>query len=141
MITTVIRALLVGAAPVAAIVATRVYPDAPPQSATHPCVTAFKVSCVRWSTLSGPDGVAVARVQVGCRAWDKAGSKALAEAVRAQLNGYPLKRGDVNIVAGIYVRYVDLVDERDVYHRPVNDDDKPVFETQLDFRCWYRETP
>lgn len=141
MIATAIRTLLLADDPTIAIIDSRVYPDNPPQSATHPCVTVFKVTSHRWSCMAGPDGVVVATMQVGCRAWAKAQSKALEEAVRAVLNGFPLKTSQPNLVGELYVRYIELVDERDIYHKPVNADDKPVFETQLDFRCIYRETP
>lgn len=85
MLETSLYEVLTTGAQISALVGDRMYPTRLPQGATLPALTYSRVSSVRQYTHSGPSGLDDARIQVTC--WDTTydGAKALATAVRQDL--------------------------------------------------------
>lgn len=72
----------------AALVGTRVYPVLAPQNVAYPCLTWQRISRTEVDSLQGPSGYADVRIQVDCWAKTYSQARALAKAVRADLNGW-----------------------------------------------------
>ena len=92
------RALLQGDAGILAIVpAARINWGERPTREQLPAIVLTLVSGGESLTLDGPDGLAEARVQVDCYGATFAQARAVAEAVRARLNGY--SGGAIQLIA------------------------------------------
>ena len=85
-IETGIYAHLYADATVLALVSTRIYPLAVPQTGSFPAITYQRISGSHVRSHSGPSGLSVARYQLTCWASTYAGAKALAEAVREAMD-------------------------------------------------------
>lgn len=70
------------------LVGGRVYPAQLKQAPTYPCILYEKVSADRNQGLAGPLGRSRARFRLHCWATSYGAAKALANAVRALLDGY-----------------------------------------------------
>lgn len=125
-----IRALLVGHAPLTALVGERVYWDQIPQGADRPCVVMYKVSGVPGYHMRGPDGLSTDRVQFDCQAILTTDKWAIASTLEALLSGYRGTVGDT-IFNGIF-----KVLERDKTEPSTENDTFRV--RQLDFEFWHR---
>lgn len=82
-----IRAALLADAAVAAIAGDRVYSMLAPQGERRPCIVFVRVSEIEDATLKGAQGIAQSRVQIDCWAETPDQANALAEAVRARMQG------------------------------------------------------
>lgn len=82
---------------VAALVGTRIYPLLVPQDADLPAMAYQRISGPRDHTHSGASGLAMARMQLTYLASSYAAVKALAEAVRAALDGLRGSMGEVTV--------------------------------------------
>jgi len=81
-------ALLSADATITGLVSTRIYPILAPQNAALPYVT-YQVAASRHvHSLDGSSGLAFASVQINCNAASYSVAKAIAEAVRQELQGY-----------------------------------------------------
>lgn len=80
-----LRARLIAAAPVTALVGTRVYWVERPQATSLPAITLQTISEDRRQHMAGFDGLDVSRVQIDCWATKHVGSTELAEAAIAAL--------------------------------------------------------
>ena len=127
----VIRALLGAAAPVVALVGTRVYPAPIPQATTMPAIGYSHVSTVPLSTLDAAAGYNLvrSRIEVFAIAKTYADQKTLVEEIRKALD---YQRGTI---AGIEV--VSII--RDVAGPDLRDDDMQVFTQATDFLVTLRE--
>lgn len=124
-----LRALLVADTTVSGMVGTRIYLARLPQDPTYPAITFSKVSGPRVHTLAGRGGRARPRLSVHCWAESDVGAKALANAVRAVLDGF---NGTTNSGR----RTTFLIDnEFDLY-----DDEADVYRVVQDYRASHRET-
>lgn len=83
-----LRTYLIADTTVAALVATRMYPQFLPQSVTYPAISYSVVSRVSSRDLSGPSGRVRVRISVNCWAETYAEAKSLSEAVRQRLDGF-----------------------------------------------------
>jgi hypothetical protein len=83
-----LREKVLAAAPVAAIVARRMYPNYFPEGTDFPALTYAKSSVVRLWSLDGPTGYASARVTIGAWSDNYAAALTLAEAVRIALDKF-----------------------------------------------------
>lgn len=115
------------------LLGTRVYPLRLPQGPTYPAITYFKVSNTRVRTMGAPNLGGRPRVQVSCWGETYASAKAVANQVRAALDGYgPATMGGVG---GLVVKAVQLENEQDLEHN------KPdLVEIALDFTIWHLGT-
>lgn len=103
--------------PVAALVATRIYPLLMPQGVTLPSISYQRVATAPVEDLEGTQNHEWVRVQVDCWDNDYAGVKALAAAVRTALQVTPV--------------YGKLLSEIDDY-----DSEEKLFRVIQDFNIW-----
>ena len=98
-----------GTTALTALIGTRVYRDLLPQNPTYPCIAYRRVSAVRLYDVTGPIAQATPRFEVACFSNDASEVEDVAEAVRANLNGWSSTTGTVT------VHNTELVSESDLY--------------------------
>jgi hypothetical protein len=116
-----LRALLIGYAPLTALVSQRIYWNAIPQDAADPCVVLYKISGGEGHHLQGPDGLFSGTVQIDVRAVTVSSMWAISRAIRAKLDGY----SDANF-RGVFHRNDRQSSEKPgtvLYHRSSQDFD------------------
>lgn len=96
-----LRAKLLAAAAISAIVANRVDWGLRPQGDPLPGMELFKVTGLPDMIMSGPSGLVFSRVQVNCWGRDFADAKLLRRAVDKELLGFRGTVGDIRF-AGIF---------------------------------------
>lgn len=125
-------------ADVAALAGSRVHANHAPQGGAMPYVTLHRVSGERERAASGPIGLAHPRIQVDCVAARYADAKALASAIRRNVDGL---RGDAGAPGRkVYINQVFLEDDVDLYLDPLNASDKGRHVVSLDLIVWHAET-
>lgn len=132
-IETAIYSILTADDTILSLVSTKIYPKILPQSSTVPAITYNQISGPRGHTMSGPDGTVASRYQINC--WDStyAGAKAIAEAVRKELDGYT---GTVN---SRQIDSIMLDNEGDMPDGENNINNVRRFGKMLDFIIFYQE--
>lgn len=125
-----LRAMLVGHAPLTALVGQRIYWDEVPQGADRPCIVMYLVSGSTGYHMQGPDKLTSARIQFDCQAVLSTDKWAMADALEALLSGY---RG---AVGGTYFDGMFLALGRDKTEPATNSGTFRV--RQLDFEIWFR---
>ncbi len=85
-----LRTELLADAATLAIISTRIHPSVIPQGGALPAIVYNRVSSERTVDLDGPSDFVKVRIRVDCWHNTYAGVKALADAVRAALNGVGL---------------------------------------------------
>jgi hypothetical protein len=110
-----VAAYLLTQASISAIVGESIQPiPSPVDQALYPCIAYQVVSDTGGHTLTGPDGVAHARILFSCSAWNGPGSYGTAHtlglAVKRALNGY-----EGTLPNGPQVFYADAVNVTDLY--------------------------
>ena len=96
---------------VAAIVSARIYPLARPQDSALPALTLQKISGAGMVQMSGPHNMERERFQITSLATTYAGTKALAKAVKAAINGFDTAVNTVKVHIATLDNEVDLLDE------------------------------
>ena len=119
---------LLADATVDSVMGDRVYFTDSPQPVTMPFAVLTRIDAPRVHSMTGPSGLAAARIQVDCYAKTASTARAAAAAIRVSLDGF---RG---LQSGINVQGVLLLDEMDGY----SEDSESRRVTQ-DYRVWYRE--
>ena len=109
-------------------ITTRVYPGYVPQDPTYPLIVYMKVTGERDHHVQGPSGFAHPRFQVEAWAETYAAAKALANAIRAKLDGYTGTTGTVKI------RSTLIESEQDIYESAL-----PCHRISMDFIVWHDE--
>ncbi len=127
-ITEALRAYLLAAPAVAALVGERVFVTVAPQEAEKPLVVLRKVSGARVYSQSGDSGLAWPRVEITARAERAADAIAVATAVRQAISGYRGMMGAVNVQA------VFVDSERDAF-----DFETRAFERVVDIFIWHTD--
>lgn len=123
------RALLTSAAAVTALAPpSRINWGAHPQGKPLPALVLNHLSGARGMSMSGPDRLRQARVQVDCYAPTYAQAKALARAVDAVAHGH----------RGPTLRYVEMIAERDTRESGSNEAERP-YRVSLDFNVNWRD--
>jgi hypothetical protein len=102
-----LRAVLLGDADVAALVAARVYPIKLPQSAVFPAVVYQRVSTVGGFALGTPVGPTRSRVQLSAWAATYGQARQLGEAVVHALNGWAGTAGGQDVQLVRLVNWLD----------------------------------
>lgn len=120
-----LRALLVGYAPLTALVGTRIFWSAYPQGAADPAVRLTKVAGAPGYHMQGSDGLTDSIVQIDVRATTVTGMWAVRDAIVGKLDGYR----DSNFRGVFLTSERQRVDEATLglYHM-----------AQLDFDVWFR---
>ncbi len=101
-------ALLLADSALAALIGTRLYAGILPQSALMPAVVYALVSGVPQVAHDGPDGLERSRIQVDAWDDDYPGSVAVANAVKAVVNGVRTSKGGTNFDSFQVVGAFDL---------------------------------
>lgn len=133
-ITASIRTLTLADATVSGLVATRMYSDVLPQSATMPAITYSMITETPYEHLAGIVSVSQATIQVDCFGATRSSANALADAVRLQLEKY---RG---VVGTQQILEINHTSARDGYDRAESGTDQLRFIRSLDFDIHYRTT-
>jgi hypothetical protein len=130
-----VHAWLVGQAPLAAIVGSRVYFGQPSQLAAYPCLVVLIPTRRYGHNLGGADGTSVATVEISGLAAREADCVAMAEAIRDFADGFQGTQSGVPILSC-------LLDE------PAEEDPQPVrspdggdswiYQITLDYRVKHR---
>lgn len=126
-----LRSVMLEAADIAALVATRVHWVRSPQGSASPRIVLYRISGLRDMTMRGPSGLVASRVQVDCIGTSYGSAKAVARAVEARLSGFS------GWSSGIRFDGCFLIGERDDFE----DADTPdkLFRTSLDFNIWHKD--
>lgn len=124
-----LRALLVGATSVTALVGTRINWGAHPQGDPWPGLVLNLVSGADGMTMQGPDHLNMGRVQIDCYADSYGEAKTVSRAVIDALNGY----------RGAGFRGVFHASTRDSREGGTNEPDRP-YRVSLDFMVNWRAT-
>lgn len=117
---------------VASLAAGRVYPGHLPQKPTLPAIVMHRISGPREHSHDGSSGLAHPRFQFDVWAGSHVKAKALAEAVRAAMDGF---RGTMGGAGGVEVSGCFLEDDDDGY-----DDALELFVWRMDFIVWHAES-
>jgi len=133
-----LRAQLATKAGVTSLIATRIYPGAIPPKPALPAIRYTKVSGPREQALDGPAGLAYPRLQLDCLARTKAAAARLAEAVRNALDG-EMQTWWGGEETGVWIEYVELEDEGEVYDDATDTDEAQLFGHRLDLIIAHRE--
>ena len=114
------------------LVSTRVFGMMIPQSATLPCITTQRISTPRISTMdsSGATGdLTSPRFQIDAWATTQKSAKAIADAIRAELNGHTGTTG-----TGVTVHAILAEGESPSY-----DPDTSLYRVRSDYLVWQQE--
>jgi hypothetical protein len=125
-------------ASVTGLVRSRIYPGVIPAGVAFPAIRYTKVSAPREQTLEGPAGLAFPRLQLDCLARTKAQAARLAEALRNALDG-EMQMWWGGDETGVWIEYVELVDEGEVYDDATDTDEGQLFGHRLDLVIAHRE--
>jgi hypothetical protein len=85
-----VLAVLNGAAPVVALVGTRISPLIRPQDAVLPSITIQRISLIPSNSMQGNGGLDIARVQIDSWGATYTDARAVATAVRAAMDAVPI---------------------------------------------------
>lgn len=130
-----VRQYLVGRTAVAALIGTRMFPDALPQNATVPAVTYTKISTTHQHTISRLAGLASCRIQFDCYATTRSVANNIAQTIQ-QCGIIPL-RGLTN---GVDIRAVELEDGESTFMEPPTDGGQELrYVTSFDLMVHYQE--
>lgn len=117
-----------------ALVSTRVYNIRIPQGATLPCITITRISTPRLHThdSSGSAGTAYPRIQIDAWGTTHSNVKAIANAIRAALNGY---KGTITSGADTVVVQGALTDDETIEFDPETE----LYRSRTDYIVWHVE--
>ena len=136
-----LRQILIANAGVAAIVGTRVYRNKLPQNVTYPAIR-FQLISTPWAEYKTVDNAPVdyakPRFQIDCFAVVADGELALADAVRAGLDGY---HGTVDSPATIRVDPIEIEDEDGGTEEGIGPGGADVFRERVDVFFPYSLVP
>jgi hypothetical protein len=134
-----VRGYLAANAGVAALVATRIYPDVLPQGytiKTGGALTYTLIDTVHDHLINGLAGIARSRIEFAAFASTRAGANLIAEAVRASsLQGFTGAMGGVLIESVMLSGGVQTLDER-----PTDGSQEHRYVTIFDYMFAYQET-
>jgi hypothetical protein len=120
--------LLVADATIASLVSTRVYYAHAPQNVALPFVVLSRISGIRDHVLGGTVSLVEARVQIDTFATSVLAARAIANAIREEINGF---RGTQS---GVDVQAIQLIDEADGL-----EGDSEIWRVTSDYKVWYQE--
>jgi Protein of unknown function (DUF3168) len=123
-----LRTFLLADAPIAAVVATRVFPVVLPQGERGASIVCTRVSGMGDHTTLGPSGLARPRMQIDAWAATPDEAAALANLVKDRVDGY---RG---LMGTVPVQGVFFADEREDYQSDID-----MHRMSRDYIIWYEE--
>ncbi len=116
-----LRAFLLARPSIVALVGARIYPQILPQKPTYPAITYAQASGVRLRILEGPAGRARPRISINSWADTHETMDAVADAVRAALDGYAGPMGDLNVGSVVLDNEFETFEEEARMHRKLQD--------------------
>lgn len=134
-----LRALILAAPAVAALVGDRGYPVILPQGATFPAFTYQRISGgTRVASHAGDSGLTLARIQVDCWASTYLAAKAACDAIRRALQeaNRNLARGVVLGTGSAVFRKIDVTLDRDDYE---DEEVLELYRSAFDVLTWFKE--
>ena len=114
----------------------RLYPDLAPASVARPYATLFVVSTNRVRLVTGPGGIAAARVQIDVWAITSLSRSSVSDALRVALDGY---RGSMGSEL-LDVRGVIVDGPFNSMERPEDATEVPIYRARMDVEIIYAET-
>jgi hypothetical protein len=134
-----VRGYLAASSGVAALVATRIFPDVLPQGytiKTGGALTYTIIDTIHDHLINGLAGIARSRIEFAAFASTRAGANVIAEAVRASgLQGYTGAMGGVFVESVMLVDGIQTMDER-----PTDGTQEHRYLTIFDYLIAYQET-
>ena len=134
-----VRGYLAGNAGVAALVATRIFPDVLPQGytiKTGGALTYTIIDTIHDHLINGLSGIARSRIEFAAVSSTRAGANLIAESVRASgLQGYTGAMGGVAVESVMIVDGIQTMDER-----PTDGTQEHRYMTIFDYLIAYQET-
>jgi hypothetical protein len=121
---------------VLALVSTRIYPLAAPQTSTMPYVLVGTTNETRYPHLLGATNPVTTDLSIACIADTRLAAHDIAEAVRARLNGFT---GTVT-PPGLVVRMALLLTRREIYFAPADGSAIGVFSSEQTYRIGFLES-
>lgn len=136
MIEVALRAALIAAPSVSALVGSRVYPTVLPQAPEYPAMTYQFITGGSEYSMQGPSKLASPRVQLDLYATEHMQLLQLKGAVMSTLSGL---RGVVGSPpVRIYGAFREM--EQDAYEQQLERSGPSVWRKSLDFTLWFKET-
>jgi hypothetical protein len=112
------RSLLTGDPAVAALVSTRIYWNAIPQSAADPCIVLYKITGIPDAHHGGPSGLNEFLVQIDIRALNFASAVAVRDAVKDVLNAKRQAKDSIEFVTFVQdEQHTSEKPDTTLYHR------------------------
>ncbi|WP_395674703.1 DUF3168 domain-containing protein [Inquilinus sp.] len=136
MIEPALFALVTGNAGVAALIATRMYPEVLPQAPTYPAITYTVVTGESHYAMQAPSGLARIRVQFDLFTQRKADGVALEKAFMAAVSGF---RGTVGSPP-VQIQGAFRVMEVNAFQSDLDKAGPKVRRKTIDFEIWHRES-
>lgn len=122
---------------ITSLIGARMYATKMPQSnRTFPCVVYTQVSEVPGHTLAGAADYSQTRMQLDSYAETKIASRAVAEALRNQLQGFPTT--SASSMGASTVSSCVFLGARDLYDEPRDASDVGLYRTSSDY--WFRHS-
>ena len=129
-----LRTYLLANAGVAALIGTRMYPNALPQGATLPAVVYYRISGTHVESLQGIKAAGTCRVQLDCYGATRLAADGVSAAIVAALRS--LSVGQQSIGAGTLVCDVEIQGPRDDQQQPADGSDEWTYISSLDALLW-----
>jgi hypothetical protein len=126
---------LAAQAGIASAVSTRVYPRGEtPQRTTYPYITFQRVSSTGHHHMLAAEALGQQRYQFDCWATTALSAETVAEALRAELDGF--RRG---LMGTVTIMAVHLVDRSDEAIPPTDGSDRSKFRVRQDYMFWHAQ--
>jgi uncharacterized protein DUF3168 len=119
---------------IAALVASRIYPQLIPENPTYPAISYEKTSGEHERSLTGSSGLAMADFELECWAKTYGGAKSVADAVRNALDGFS------GMMGTDAVSEVHLDSDSDLFEISAGNEMQRLYGVQLSLTIWYRES-
>lgn len=129
-----IRTYLVAQSGVSDLISTRMYPDILPQDTAFPSIVYAVISDITEHHLSAASNVSRSLIQIDCFASSRLSANALAEAVRAEMDGYRGSAGSESVLAS------HMRNRSFSYDMPDENDDVGLYRVMLEFLVWHTES-
>lgn len=141
MIEMALRAVLIGDAGVAALIAGRCYPVEPPQAPVYPYVTYQEITDEGHYHMEGSSRLSRARFQINCDAESALDAQALKRAVRDALGGFsgPVTISELSPPAVVTIQGAFLVMGLDEPQGELQRTGLRTLRKSVDFNIWFEE--
>ena len=123
-----LRTYLLGLAPIATLLGTRLYPARLPQGVTLPALTYQRIAGIPEVTYDGAANLSRARIQIDVWADSYGAMVELAKAIRGALSGYRGAMGSTSVTVARVLNEIDMPEP-----------EPPLWRRVMDCAIWHRE--